>query len=682
MKKRLLCLFLCLLMCFPIVLTACSNDQDEATADVSKDTGAKTITMRLISEKKVCNTDEELAAYLEEECGGDKESQKYKDMLKTKDAYDAVEAAFTKITKSDFKVNVDLLFYTEDEYFDSLRVAIQEVATTEQKSQLAERTLKKYIQDYLAVYPGYKEALIAEEFYKYFPEYEQYKGYSSDEEGNVVFEELYRENELGIKELVYPETRENQLDIIYLSGLDMYNEYIENDWIAALDEQIGTTGKMLNDYISSALLNGVKKDGSSYAIPNNIMIGEYTYMFVDKQLFDKYYYNYEDVETLLDCKNFLEDVASLNPDVLPIDSTFEECMSQFVWYWNIDCAEVGEKTYSYSIGDSKKFSILGTVYPGAKSIGRGKMNVAFESLFTLESFREIFLALKEFEMNNYFPSENDERTFAAIKFGNGSYAIKREAMNNNGVYKDENGKQYYAFVIRYPEADEYSLYGNMFAVSESSQNTQDCIQVLTLLNTDAKLRNLLQYGIEGVNYVIDEDTGSLKRLNDNYLMDIEKTGNCFIAHPEEGLPANYWEDAKKQNNEALINPLLGFDFNAVLSEYDAKLDNTLWKYCEILTEQTLAKINDCETFDELRDIVSNNTTGLVYSLNPENNPKIVIEGYRDPVSVNLKKLTNNAYDTATGGGFDSSGSPIADENGESPYTIYYKWLTMYEFVAP
>ena len=119
MKKKLLCLFLVLIMVLSVALTACSNEDEEA-ADVDEETGAQTITMRLVTEKKVCNTDEELADYLENECGGDKESQKYLDMLAVKADYDRVEAAFTKITKSKYKVNVDLLFYTEEEYSDML----------------------------------------------------------------------------------------------------------------------------------------------------------------------------------------------------------------------------------------------------------------------------------------------------------------------------------------------------------------------------------------------------------------------------------------------------------------------------------------------------------------------------------------------------------------------------------
>lgn len=684
MKRRLLCLLLCLIMGLTMVMASCAEKEEDEAADVDEDIGAQTITMRLVSEKKVCNTDEELAIYLEDECDGDAESQKYKDMLATKAAYDAVEAEFTKITKSFYKINVDLIFYTEDEYFDAIEVTMDEYITEQQNAQFAVRALEKYIMDYKAAYPedNFSDEQLTMEFYKYFPEYEKYKGYSGNELS--AFEEQYKENEYGINELVYPETEPNQLDIIYISGYDMYTKYIENEWIVALDEQIATTARKLNDYISSALLGGVKVDGATYAIPNNIEIGEYTYMLIDKKLFDSFYYNYEDVKSIVDCQYFLEDVAKFNPSILPIDADFDTCMKQLVWYWNINWTEDEYGDLSYAIDDSNKFSILGTVYGDPANAGRGKIELGFNSLFANEEYRNIFLTLKNYEYNNYFATENEERTNAAISFVNGNYSIKGEALKNDGVYTDENGKEYYAIVVKYPEADEESLYGNMYAISANSKNVLGCMKVLNLLNTNSELRNVLQYGVKNVNYVIDEDTGMLKRLNNNYLMKIERTGNCFIAYPEEGFAPDYWENSKKQNNDALINPLLGFSFDRELDEFDADLDITLLGHINVYVERVLNEMEDCTSYEELYELIEDAEVGLKVALANGVNPKYPVKG-PDGKSVdqpvNLSKISNKAYDVATSGGKQNpDGSYTEDKSGESAYTIYYNWLVTYGFV--
>ena len=193
-----------------------------------------------------------------------------------------------------------------------------------------------------------------------------------------------------------------------------------------------------------------------------------------------------------------------------------------------------------------------------------------------------------------------------------------------------------------------------------------------MLNTDPKLRNILQYGVEGVDYTIDEETGVLHRTADTlYTMDIEKTGNCFIAHPEEGLPADYWENSKKQNNDALVNPLLGFDFNAIFAEYDTDLDYNLWSYLMQYTAQISKEIEGCEDIDELTNLVANEQTGLCVTL--ASDPKITVEYkgqiYTDFV-LQLSKLTNKTFDAS------------ADERyvGESPYAVYYTWMSSYGYV--
>lgn len=666
-----------LILVLSVFLTACSSDDEDT--DKQNNTGAQTITMCVITERKVCNTEEDLAEYLEKECGGDKNSEKYKEMLKVIENYEAVEEAFTKITKES-KINVDLLFYTEEEYEEKLTTTISGAAEYAQEAERAARALEKYISDYQAAYPeeNYPVSALTKSFYYHFPEFEEYKDYiaqSADEDeeetGNNV-EDIYQAGDLGVKELVYPETQKNQLDIIYVSGLDMYREYIENDWLMSLDSYISASGKKLNDYIAGALLKGVQYYGSTYAIPNNVQIGEYKYMLIDKDLFDDWLYNNEQVSTVLDLEYFLEDVSNSNPEILPIDATFEECIGQFVWYWNIDWTEDEFGDNIYSIGDGNKFSLLGALYGDAATASRGQISLGFNSLFTSPEYRDIYLKLKDYEYNGYYATEGDTRTNAAVSFVDGDYTIKASMEENDGVYTDENGKEYYAYVVKYPEVDEESLYGNMFGVFANSSNTSACINVLTMLNTDPKLRNILQYGVEGVDYTINEDTGVLTRSADTlYKMDIEKTGNCFIAHPEEGLPADYWENAKNQNNDALINPLLGFDFNSVFEEYDTDLDYKLWSYLMQYTAQISNELGACKDIEELTKLVSDEKSGLCVTL--ADNPLITVEYegqiYNDFV-LQLSKLTDKNYDTAE----------KEDDSGESPYAVYYTWMQSYGYV--
>lgn len=752
MKKRLLCLFLGLIMVLSVVLTACSGG-DEEEADVEEDMGAQTITMRLVSEKRVCNTDEEFAAYCKElkDSGLKADSAEYKAKVKEMEdrmaAYEAVEYAFSKLTKSKYKINVDLMFYTEAEYEKTLSATMDKYALETKKIERAEKALAKYIADYQEWWTkkGYVDEfptdLVTKDFYERYPEYEEFKGKSSEENEDIYFEEQYKENEDGIQELVYPETEPNQLDIIYLSGSDMYKDYINNEWIIDLNSLMSTTGKKLNDYITGALLNGVKVDGMTYAIPNNVQIGQYTYMLVDKNLYDTYYGpDFTKVEDVLDIGVFLRDIVENENDsedpkenIIPINATFDECISQFVWYWNFDQTLaldengdplLGEKyTYDkegniakteyetialgYDINRSNEFSLIGSLYGNPKTAGRGQIEYGFNTLFLDTTYRNIFVSLKEYEYNGYFVKENDERDVekAAVRFVQGDYSIKKQTLDNKGVYTDENGKEYYAYVVKYPEVDETALYGNMFAISANSVRTQACMQIITLINTNAEARNILQYGVEGVNFMIDEtEEGDkvLKRLNNDYMMSIERTGNCFIAYPDprngENLTMDYWENAKNQNNDALINPLLGFDMTAelglnelaaldsesIVEEYSGYLDIDFgeWTSMKSASKYILEDINECTSVEELNAYLDNQLLALdalgailqggeVCYLPIDYNGTFL--DYGQGGSVKMPKLTNKNYSTA------GSEDVAPDLNGESPYAIYYQWMLANSF---
>lgn len=688
MKKKFLCLVLCVLLILPVALVGC-NKKDDTEADVSKNTGAKTITMRIITEQKVFNTDAELEKFLEDTCNGDKTDSRYADALRIKEAYDAVEEAFSKVTKSNYKTNVDILFYTEDEYFDMLEDTMEKYALQQLESGMAKRALEFYMEEYKSTYPDqFTDDAIKASFYKYFPEYEKFKD-MDDSAGSS--DDEYVVGDLGIQELVYPEADENQLDIVYISGEEMYKEYITNKWIVALDEYLGSTGAKLGDYITSTLMNGVKVNGQTFAIPNNVKMGEYTYMLIDKELADKYCHTYDSFSDITDCNYFLEDIKNSESDtLLPIATTYKECIDLFVWYWNLEAVDDPLLGYQYSINTDNNFSVLGCLYGDPSNVGRGKIELGFNNLLADKDYIDLLTTLKSYEYEGFFQTEDDTRENPAISFVTGTYAIKKQAFYDKdgnekkdsdpsyGVYVDENGKEYYAYVAKYPQAEQSALYGNMFAISANSKNVEACMKIITLLNTDSYMKNLLQYGIEGVNYEIDDDTGMLVRLNRDYLMSTEKTGNCYISHPEEGLPADYWEDAKKQSNETLINPLLGFDFNERLLKAGLVLDTDQIDVLVNCNANTLKKLDACTTYDafvsELDAISKSMDKELVlvdvqtYIKNPEDPEGPLVPGAIVQKYLRMDKMAKKDYDSKTGNAGEQ------DMAGESPYTIYYKWL--------
>ncbi len=807
MKKKLVCLLLGIVMMMSCFMTGCnqtsSTDDDEDTTDNS----AKTITMWVMTSEET-----------------------------TEKAKELVSEEFTKITKSLYKTNVVLRFCTEDEYYEKLEASIQALQDYTKLQEEAEKALRAY----LKVHKDEKTSdELTKDFYAANPQYAQFQDVEEeDDEEESATEEETVINDYGITEIKYPEAKENQVDIFYLGGRSNYYAFYNNEWLASLDEELSGSSSQLTHYVSPSLLNGVRIDGSVYGIPNNVAVGQYTYMLIDKQMYDDNYNSgIEDTQTVLDLKTFLNDIKNLNGDksvddpdyVVPLASTFEDCLKMLVWFWDLDYVDasvyetyydeetgrnyvVNEKykvetesdddsgskktkeligysigadmiyktnadhkfvdkdgnvlnytyvidneggwmrssssskaaysadakevgmylvdengqnvtpendkrvilaydtesldsafvgshtveaadsedeltgtdangrvkpTYYYSYSESSDFSVLGQVVTDASQWSRGKVELGFNSLFADSSFREVYETLKEYSYKGLYGTPEDGQN-AAVSFLDGDSSIKLEAEREDTATGKEkgvitrDGREYYVVVAKYPEASEEELYGNMFCVYAESSYLGRSMEVITRLNTNSELRNLLQYGILGQHYELNDDgTAHLLTSSESeygiYRMDIEKTGNCFKAIPGEEAGADAWEYAKSQNNDALINPLLGFDFNDEMAESENTMDVALIRHIRELNEEVREKIDDCTTYDALEELIEDDDDGLKRELAKSSGDS------------KLVKATNKTYDPSQPLGPEVENQE-ADASGESPYAIYYKWMTNYGYL--
>ncbi len=770
MKKRLICLTLSMLMLLTCVLTGCSSKDRNQDPDASQtDNSAKTITMWVVTKDET-----------------------------TEEAEKLVNEAFAKITKSQFNTNVVIRFCTEDEYYEKLEEAITATQADIELEKEAKTALRKYLRAHKK--DGKTDAELTKQFYIENPQYAKFQKVEAETDVAVDNEDETVVNEYGVTEIKYPDPKENQVDIFYLSGYDKYMEYYDAQWLSSLSDELTASSKKLTDYISTSLLSGVQIDGDVYAIPNNVMIGEYTYMMIDKSLFDHYYQKIDKVENVLDLETFLNDVNNYNQDngkgeddegyVVPLASSYSECLKMLCWYWDLSYIDrsvyetyydeatgrtyalknqeeikkettddkgntttitqtvimdailpdvlykvnengqyldadgnvlnysyetdtesgwlynVNKKSYTYSeraagalylvdengmpitpendkrvkveakteydsdghvrpsyyysFDKNSEFSILGAMMKDADDRSRGEIVLGFNSLFTDDEYHDLYATLNNYQYQGYYGDVKDGQT-AAVSFLKGDARIKQAALDNDGVYKDADGKEYYVVVAEYPEATQKELYGNMFAVYANSSYLSRSMEVITYLNTNKELRNLLQYGIEGQHYELN-DNGTVRLISNEqygtYRMDLEKTGNCFITTPTEELGADVWTYAKIQNNDSLIDPLMGFDFNTATANSDYNLDVDLIDHIDELNAKALKLIHECSTKDELLSLMADGSDSLSYIFSASVN------------DAKLNKATNPNYDPNALQG----GSGGTDKSGSSPYTVYREWL--------
>ena len=193
MKKRLMCLLLCLVMLVSLVLTACSKkSKDDAITNIEDvaSEAARTLTLWIVSENKLSDA-----------------------------TIKVVSEELNAITKAKFKTQLQLYFLTEDVYESTLS-----------------NTIKNYEESKKVDGVVQTEATEAPD-------------------GTAEVTDATETLANGLTVIKYPDLVPNQVDIVYISGEDMYLDYINKGWLSALDSELSGGAKKIKEYISATLLS-------------------------------------------------------------------------------------------------------------------------------------------------------------------------------------------------------------------------------------------------------------------------------------------------------------------------------------------------------------------------------------------------------------------------------------------
>ena len=499
MLKKIICLTLGLLMVL-MALTSCSGGGDAVNAITDEASRfTTTLNMWVIADDEM---DPEQAS--------------------------AVNAAINKITKSKFKTQLNIKYVSEAEYYAKIEAAF---ADTEKAIQ-EEKEAKK------------NGTYVAPE----------------EPENETVL------NEYGIPELKYPTAKDYQVDILFLGDYQKYCEYADREWLVSLDTHLEDSALKLSYYVNGIFTEATKYNGLTYAIPNNQGIGEYTYLLADEKLVNSYAVNVDDLFASsiysAEFRSFLDEIYQGNagkPDgekVYPIYSSDGKISLGLVNYWNFDVDASGNSFVLHP----DDFSLYGSLYNNGNNRGD---RVGFANVLSDRNY------MQRLAVQTYYNTTADYITSDAE--ANAAFRIVKGGWEKLKEYEEQG---YKVLVMESPRATDDTVYDSMFAVGAHTADEGRAMEIITYLNTNAQLRNLLQYGIEGVNYTLDtvrvgsgEDSVEYSYVSpteeNGYHMDLEKTGNVFLAHAPNKESVRTWEYAKKQNLDAMMHPTMGlyFDLN-------------------------------------------------------------------------------------------------------------------------
>ncbi|MCH1982530.1 ABC transporter substrate-binding protein [Ruminococcus sp. OA3] len=196
---------------------------------------------------------------------------------------------------------------------------------------------------------------------------------------------------------------------------------------------------------------------------------------------------------------------------------------------------------------------------------------SFVNVFETEELKKSLDKLKDFQDQGLInTSDQSSGDFFAIDYYVDTDQIYESVYK---VYKDGKGEEEIDIVVVPNEKlPQLALYGadSATGIASWSKHQKEALDFLTLLYTDADIANLIQYGVEGVNYSVENGYAIYGKHNMLSIYGKHFT-NPLLTYPGEGMPRDrraMLEQCYKENEAHMPNGFR-FDPEPVQKEIDA-----------------------------------------------------------------------------------------------------------------
>ena len=523
MLKKILSLILCLCMCFGIVISATSCGSGESSSTSTGSTAKVPTTLSFLG-----ITSEET----------DPENVKM------------VEEALNEIFKARFKTKIDLTLVTEEKYMDLVEERIE---------------IAKQYEVYDAAIAQYN-AYIKKQANTTTTTTDKIFGNWISGGVKVTLETLATRlvyvseqttvHEDGRVETLYPEAP-SPVDIVMIVDEKMYDDFTNMGLLMdkAIDPSY-TSYKNLQKYIYPTFFEELKNlKGKVNAIPNNNMLAESTYLVIDEAALNAYNDACKKAEAGLTSK----DAFTIEEFKNYSDDKFEKFL-EFVDKKDGGNYLVPFKSEPEALGVFKLFSedvaigaYLDPLVGYNPAEGEAYAKYEIKNLFEIPQYTNHLATMEKYRKEGYFDWTDRVSNGFAVQVikGDASIAARYDYEDSGYLVKE----------IQIPFVLREAIFDGMLAPTAYTSDIVRSMEIIEAINTDPEVKNLLQYGIEGYNYMPNAETGSIIPLNGDYVMDNALTGNVYmgyVPYKANSKELTAWTYVMKTNLAAVSSPFLLF----------------------------------------------------------------------------------------------------------------------------
>lgn len=347
-----------------------------------------------------------------------------------------------------------------------------------------------------------------------------------------------------------------------------------------LTPYLETSGSAMYRAIDEKFWKGVVVDGKICGVPTNKELGTPMQFLFDRRLVEKYDIDISDYTTLASLEPLLRMISEREPDYIPffLDSTQYNFMLP--------------AGYEYITYDTIPL-VVRSDDPECRVVN------PFE---TKEIMDELYLMHRYYTLG-YINQDACIRT--SLSRFEGEKVFLRIARGGPDADASYTGTFGYPIIVQQASASVAttdSTRGGIMAVNAATKHPEQCVAFLNAVNTDPDVRNLLNYGIEGVHYTLT-DAGQVHVTSDAYAGVTYTQGNWFLLRTREDENPDRWEIFKEFNEATQESALLGFvpDYSRHALQFD-KIARIYERYNSALITGTVSPRGNVEQMNrELAD---------------------------------------------------------------------------------
>lgn len=198
----------------------------------------------------------------------------------------------------------------------------------------------------------------------------------------------------------------------------------------------------------------------------------------------------------------------------------------------------------------------------------GSLGVKLENKYATDEFKKFAEKTREYFQAGYIDpacsNTNQANEIRSQKQLTGEYLIGTQSYSLGYELQASQERNFEVAMVPCtdPYVDTTSSQGAMMAISTASKNPERAMMFLNLLNTDPKLMTMLNYGLEGVHYELENGLVKFTEERSKYQPWTNGMGNVTILPPTVEQGEGFWDNFKAYYGEAKEIPLLGYSYNS------------------------------------------------------------------------------------------------------------------------